>query len=149
MPKLDIDKIEQTNRTGYPEPFAADMAGRYVRRVGDSAGLQDFGISHVVLKPGGISSQRHWHEDEDELVVMLGGEAMLVEDRSRTLLRPGDIAVFLKGDANGHHLVNESEADCTFIAVGRKATGTAHYPDIDLVWNGREGRYERKDGSPY
>ena len=37
------------------------------------AGLEDFGVSHVVLEPGGISSQRHWHEGEDELVVMLDG----------------------------------------------------------------------------
>ena len=26
MPKLDLDSIEQINRTGYPEPYAAPMA---------------------------------------------------------------------------------------------------------------------------
>lgn len=149
MPKIDLPAIEQTNRTGYPEPYASDMAGRWYRRIGDLAGFEDFGASHVVLKPGGISSQRHWHEDEDELVVMLEGEAVLVEDGSRVPMRPGNIAIFPKGAANGHHLVNESDADCAFIAVGRKPAGVAHYPDIDLVWNGPESCYERKDGSPY
>jgi uncharacterized cupin superfamily protein len=149
MPKIDLDSIEQTNRTGYPQPYAAEMSGRWFRRVGEAVGLQDFGVSHVVLKPGGVSSQRHWHEDEDELVVMIQGEAVLVEDQARTLMRPGDLAAFRKGDGNGHHLVNESDADCIFVAVGRKATGTARYPDIDLVWNGRKNRYERTDGSPY
>jgi uncharacterized cupin superfamily protein len=31
------------------------------------------GAQHVVLKPGAWSSQRHWHDDEDELLVMLSG----------------------------------------------------------------------------
>ncbi|HEY0627676.1 MAG TPA: cupin domain-containing protein [Allosphingosinicella sp.] len=149
MPKLDLDQIEQTNRTTYPEPFASDMGGRWFRRVGDFAGLQDFGASHVVLKPGGISSQRHWHVDEDELVVMLEGEAVLVEDQGRTIMRPGDVAVFPKNTGDGHHLINESDSDCIFLAVGKKAVGVAYYPDIDLVWNGPSGRYEHKDGSPY
>lgn len=149
MPKIDLDAIERTNRTGYPAPYAADVAGRFYQRVGDAAGLLDFGASHVVLKPGAASSQRHWHEEEDELVVMLAGEAVLIEDGGRTVLRPGDLAVFPKGIANGHRLVNESEADCVFVAIGRQGTGIVHYPDIDLRWNGAAERYEYKSGSPY
>ncbi len=149
MPKLDLDTIEQTNRTGYPQPYAADVAGRWYRRIGDAAGFKDFGASHVVLKPGATSAQRHWHEEEDELVIMLAGESVLVEDESRETMRVGDIAVFPKGAANGHHLVNESDADCIFIAIGRQGTGVVHYPDIDLVWNGPASRYEHKDGTPY
>ena len=30
----------------------------------------------------------------------------------------GDVAAFPKGAANGHHLINESAADCSFIAIG-------------------------------
>ena len=149
MPKLDLDAIEPTNRTGYPEPYAADVAGRFYRRIGDAAGFKDFGASHVVLKPGAASAQRHWHEDEDELVIMLAGEATLVEDGGSVPMRAGDVAIFPKGTANGHHLVNESDADCVFVAIGRPATGIAHYPDIDLCWNGPARRYEHKDGTPY
>ncbi|HEY9552164.1 cupin domain-containing protein [Allosphingosinicella sp.] len=149
MPKLDLDTIEPTNRTGYPEPFASDVAGRWYRRIGDAAEFKDFGASHVVLTPGATSAQRHWHEDEDELVIMLAGEAVLVEDDGRETMQPGDIAIFPMGAANGHHLVNESEADCAFVAIGRQGTGVVHYPDIDLVWNGPARRYEHKDGSPY
>ena len=59
-----------------------------------------------MLEPGAWSSQRHWHEGEDELLVMLEGEAVLVEDDGETVLRAGDIAAWPKGVANGHHLVN-------------------------------------------
>ena len=41
MPKLDLDAIEQINRTGYPQPFAAEMDGRDYRRLAPAGGLSD------------------------------------------------------------------------------------------------------------
>jgi uncharacterized cupin superfamily protein len=144
MPKLNLDVIEQTNRTGYPEPYAAAMADRNYRRLAPAAGLTDFGASHVVLSPGGISSQRHWHEGEDELVVILSGEAVLIEDEGETLMQAGDVAAFPKGVANGHHLVNRTDRDCVFVAIGGNSSTDCHYPDIDLHLDGARGRFVRK-----
>lgn len=149
MPKLELDSIEQTNRTGYPSPYAEAMAKRHFRRLAPAAGLEDFGVSHVMLEPGGISSQRHWHEGEDEFVVMIDGEAILVEDEGETLLRPGDCAAFPKGVPNGHQLVNRSAAPCTFLAVGKVSTTDCHYPDIDLHLDAATRTFTRKDGSAY
>ena len=149
MPKLDLEAIEQINRTGYPPPFDAAMDKRHYRRLAPAAGLTDFGVSHVVLEPGGISSQRHWHEGEDEFLVMLDGEAVLVEDGGETVMRSGDCAAFAKGVANGHHLVNRSDRPCTFIAIGKPAASDCHYPDVDLHLDGPTQRYVRKDGSAF
>lgn len=147
MPRIDLHRVEQTNSTGYPAEHAAMVAGRWVRRLGPAHGLSDFGVSHVVLKPGAASSQRHWHEDEDEFLVLLAGEAVLVEEGLRTPMVAGDMAAFPKGEPNGHHLVNESAADCVFVAFGRVPTGDCHYPDIDMRWTG--GAYRHKDGSDF
>jgi uncharacterized cupin superfamily protein len=149
MPKLDLESIEQTNRTGYPEPYAAEMGKRRYRKLAGPAGIEDFGISHVVLEPGGVSSQRHWHEGEDEFVVMLQGEAVLVEEDGETAMRAGDCAAFPKGVANGHRLVNRGDRDCVFVAIGRVAETDCHYPDIDLHLDSAAGRFTRKDGTPY
>ena len=149
MPKLDLDSIEAINRTGYPPPYDAPMAKRHYRKLAPATGIEDFGVSHVTLEPGGISSQRHWHEGEDELVVMLDGEAVLVEEGSESVMRPGDLAVFRKGVANGHHLVNRSSAPCTFVAVGKTAASDCHYPDIDLHLDGPSQAYTHRDGRPY
>jgi len=148
MPRIDIESIAQTNATGYPAPFDAAVEGRGWRRLAPVAGLTAMGASHVVLKPGAWSSQRHWHDDEDELLVMLSGEAVLVEDAGRTVLRPGDVCAWPKGVADGHHLVNESDADCSFIAgsAGVK-DGTGGYSDIDMIF-GPVG-YQHRDGTPY
>ncbi|MFN3946193.1 MAG: cupin domain-containing protein [Allosphingosinicella sp.] len=149
MPKLDLDAIEQTNRTGYPPPYAEAMAKRHFRRLAPAAGIEDFGVSHVVLEPGGISSQRHWHDGEDEFVVMLDGEAVLVEEGGETAMRPGDCAAFPKGVPNGHHLVNRTDRPCTFIAVGRPAASDCHYPDVDLHLDANSGAFVRKDSSGF
>lgn len=148
MPKLDLDQIEQTNRTGYPAPFDKDVAGRWYRRLAPAGGLTQFGVSHVTLKPGAWSSQRHWHNEEDEFLVMLSGEAVLVEDGGSTVLRCGDCAAWPKGSTNGHHLRNQSDADCTFVVVGSGAGGAGGYSDIDMLFTA-EGKYVRKDGTPY
>ena len=149
MPKLELDAIEATSRTTYPMPYAAAMGRRFYRRLAPAAGLSDFGVSHVVLTPGGISSQRHWHEEEDEIVVMLAGEAVLVEDEGETLLRPGDCAAWAKGVANGHHLVNRNDSNCVFVVVGSRDAGNCYYSDVDLEWDGAAGTYRRKDGTAY
>lgn len=150
MPKLDLDSIPQTNATGYPPPFDEPVKGRWYRRLAPVAGLSDFAASHVVLKPGAWSSQRHWHDGEDEMVVMISGEAVLVEDDGRTMMRAGDIAVWPKGSTNGHHLVNESDTDCVFVALGggAKYNSGGGYSDIDMLFNA-DGGYTKKDGTPY
>lgn len=148
MPKVRLEGIEQLNRTGYPPPFDREVEGRWYRRISPAAGLSDFGVSHVVLKPGAWSSQRHWHNGEDEFLVMLSGEAVLVEDEGRTLLRAGDCAAWPKGGANGHHLCNESDSDCVFIVVGGGTNTGGGYSDIDLMFTA-DDRYVHRDGTPY
>ena len=149
MPKLDLDAIPQINATGYPAPFDAPVQERWYRRLAPACGLTDFAASHCVLKPGAWSSQRHWHNGEDEFLVMLSGEAVMIEDDGRTVLRAGDVAAWPKGNTNGHHLINESADDCSFVVVGggnARDTGGG-YSDIDMLFT-PEG-YTYKDGTPY
>lgn len=148
MPKLDLDAIPQSNETNYPPPFDREVAGRVWRRLAPAAGLTALGASHVVLRPGAWSSQRHWHKGEDELLVMLSGEAVLIEDDGRTILRPGDVCAWAEGVENGHHLVNESDADCSFVAISAGPNLGGSYPDIDMMWD-ESDRYLHKDGTPY
>lgn len=149
MPKLDLAAIPQTNATGYPAPFDAAVEGRWYRRLAPASGLTRMGASHVTLLPGAFSSQRHWHRAEDELVVMLAGEAVLIDDHGETPVGPGDVLAFPAGEANGHHLHNRSDAPCVFVAIsaGDRHADSGEYPDIDMVFDA-DG-YARKDGTRY
>ena len=144
MPKLDLDAIESTNRTGYPEPYNRAVEGRWYKRLAPAVGLTDFGASDVTLEPGAWSSQRHWHEGEDELVVMLEGEGVLVEEGRRTVMRPGDIATFAKAVPDGHHLINEGNVPCRFLAIGRPSVSDCHYPDVDMHLDAATGAFVKK-----
>jgi uncharacterized cupin superfamily protein len=121
MPKIDIDSLKIESSTGYPEPFRKVVEGRSRKRLGNAAGLTQFGVNLTTLKPGAASALRHWHTGEDEFVYMLAGEVVLCEDGGEVVLRPGDAAGFKAGVANGHRLVNRSDRDAVYLEVGARA----------------------------
>ena len=148
MPKIDLEPVPASNATGYPAPFNEQVAGRWWKRIAPLGGLTEMGASHVTLDPGAWSSQRHWHENDDELLIMLSGTAVLVEDDGESELNAGDIAAWAKGETNGHHLINRSDRPCSFIAISAGPGGGGAYSDIDMLWTA-DGRYVHKDGTPY
>jgi uncharacterized cupin superfamily protein len=128
------------------------VEGRERKRIGRAAGLTQFGVNICTLKPGASSSQRHWHEKEDELVYVLEGEVVLREDTGETTLKAGDAAAWKAGVANGHCLINRTNRDARIIEIGTRAAGElAHYPDIDMkvVRDENGARYTKKDGTAY
>ena len=152
MPKIDIANLETDSKTGYPEPFRQIVLGRVRKRLGNAAGLTQFGVNLTTLKPGAASAQRHWHAAEDEFVYLLAGEVVLCEDGGEVVMGPGDAAGFKAGVANGHCLINRSERDAVYLEVGtRAARERAEYPDIDLRAERDESgmRYLHKSGEPY
>jgi uncharacterized cupin superfamily protein len=152
MPKIDLARVPVEVRNIYPEEFAKVVAGRARQRVGDAAGLTQFGVNICRLKPGAASSLRHWHREEDELIYVIEGEVTLVEEGGETLLRPGDFAGFKANVPNGHCLVNKSARDITFLEIGTRAPSErSTYADVDLVLErDRSGRrFLRKSGVPY
>jgi uncharacterized cupin superfamily protein len=151
MPKIDKDTAPTRHGTGYPPPYDIPCRERHRTRLGDAAGLDQFGVNLLRLPDGQWSSQRHWHTAEDEFVYVLEGEVVLVEDEGETVLKAGDCAGFKAGVANGHHVVNRSGRDALLLEVGsrRPAQDGADYPDIDLVYPVGGGGYLHKDGTPY
>lgn len=149
-PALDPATLTAVNRTGYPEPYRALVAGRFRRRLGDAAGLTQFGVNLTRLDPGAASAQRHWHTREDELVYVLEGELTLVTDAGEQILTPGMCAAFKAGVPDGHHLVNRSDRPAVLLEIGtRDEEDEAAYPDIDLH-SRKDGTYLRKSsGEPW
>ena len=128
------------------------MAGRSRKRLGNAAGLDQFGVNLTTLKPGAASAQRHWHAAEDELVYVLSGEVVLCEDGGETLLRAGEAAGFKAGVADGHCLINRGTVDAVYLEIGtRAARESVDYPDIDMraERDDKGMRYLHKSGAPY
>jgi uncharacterized cupin superfamily protein len=151
MPKIDVEKAPIRRGTGYPPPFDARCRDRVRAKLGDAAGLTQFGVNLLRLPPGQWSSQRHWHTAEDEFVYVLEGEGVLVTDAGEEVLKPGDCAGFPAGAPNGHHIQNRSDRELVLLEVGsrRPAEDACDYPDIDMVLPDARAGYHRRDGTPY
>lgn len=138
--------------SNYPAPFAARVAGREKRALGDLFGLTNFGVNLTRLPPGALSALRHAHATQDEFVYILEGTPTLVTDAGRTRLKAGDCAGFRRGSGDAHCLINESDSDVVYLEVGDRSPGDAVvYPDDDLRADWVEGRWRfaHKDGTPY
>jgi uncharacterized cupin superfamily protein len=154
MPKIDLAAAPQSSGTRYPHPFDEPCKRRAWLRLGDAAGLTQFGVNLLRLAPGVWSSQRHWHSHEDEFVYVLEGEVVLVTDQGEQEMRAGACAGFKAGIRDGHCLQNRSTQDAVLLVVGaRNDEDHGEYPDLDMVFTaGRyagKGGYLHKDGSPY
>ena len=137
--------------TDYPAPHDAPCLERIRRALGDVFGISQFGVNLLDLPPGTWSSQRHWHERQDEFVYVLEGEVVLATDEGETLLRPGMVAGFRAGTGNGHHLVNRSDRTARVLEVGtRTKEEVAYYSDIDMMVRDSPEScdYLTKDGRP-
>jgi uncharacterized cupin superfamily protein len=152
MPKLDIEALPRDTKTNYPPPFDRVVHGRERRRLGNAAGLDQFGVNLTTLRPGAASALRHWHEKEDEFVYIIEGELVLIEDGGETVLKAGDAAAFKANSGDGHHLVNRTTREALFLEIGTRAKHErVEYPDVDLlvVRDDRGMRYTHKNGDPY
>lgn len=140
----------------YPEPIAAmlasRLAGRHKRPLGDLFGLKNFGVNLTLLAPGAVSSLRHAHARQDELVFILEGSPTLITDAGHTCLTPGMCAGFAAGTGNAHTLINETTEDVVYLEIGDRTEGdVVTYPDDDLCarFNQGEWSFSHKDGTPY
>jgi uncharacterized cupin superfamily protein len=147
--RIDPEAAPVLTGTTYPPPYDEPCRARRRIRLGDAAGLTQFGVNLLRLPPGVWSAQRHWHVGEDEFIYVVSGEVVLVTDAGDKVLRAGDCAGFKAGAENGHCLQNRSTADATVLEVGTRLAGgdTAYYPECDLV--AQRGGYTNRDGAPY
>jgi uncharacterized cupin superfamily protein len=151
-PALDAMAVEARNSTIYPAAYAGPIAGRSKRALGDAFGLTQFGVNLTTLAPGAWSSQRHWHEREDEFIYVTDGEITLIDDDGEHLLKAGTCAGFKAGSTNAHHLVNKSSRPAAYVEVGhRSAEEGTHYAEADMKGLKRGGKWTitRKDGTPF
>lgn len=152
-PAFDPADVAESNATSYPEIYRAANQQRYNRRLGQHAGLKNFGVNITRIVPGGQSSYRHAHSTQDEFVYVLSGEAVMETNSGAQTLGPGMCAGFPAGTGDAHRFLNRSSADVLLLVVGDKsANDEVAYPDIDMHGKlGADGKFTftRKDGTPF
>jgi uncharacterized cupin superfamily protein len=152
LPAFDPGVVAESNFTSYPEPHRAPNQMRYNRRLGDHAGLQNFGVNLTRIVPGGQSSYRHAHSRQDEFVLVLEGEVVLQTNDGEQTLKPGMCAGFPAGSGDAHRFLNRSATDAKLLVIGDRSSGDEiGYPDVDMhAVLGADGtyRFSTKSGEP-
>jgi len=139
--------------TIYPASFAAQVAGRTKRKLGDAFGLANFGVNLTQLASGAVSALAHHHSKQDEFIYVLEGCPTLILGDEEFELEPGSCAGFQAGNGNAHQLVNRTLAVVSYLEIGdRTAKDAVEYPNDDIKGVfAADGSWvvTHKDGSPY
>ncbi len=149
---INPEEIPEKTSSNYPEQFKPLVAGRFKKRLGDVAGIKNFGVNLTKISPGSCSALRHWHSQQDEFIYVLSGELILVTNDGEQTLTAGMAAGFPAGVADGHHLINRSNSDAVYLEIGdRTPADQVNYPDNDLVakYSPNGWIFTHQDGSLY
>lgn len=150
---INPENVPSRTSSIYPDEFKPLVIGRVKQALGNAAELKNFGVNLVTLAPGSCSALRHWHTKQDEFIYLIEGEVTLVTNAGEQILKPGMMAGFPAGKADGHQLVNHSQAAVVYLEIGdRTPDDEAYYPDDDLVAKSdAEGNriFTHQDGALY
>lgn len=145
-------EIPGSERSVYPEPFAAMMKGRFKRKLGDYFGIQNFGINLTELAPQSISALKHYHLKQDEFIYIVAGNPTLIFGDKKFTMTPGDCFGFKAGEKIGSQLQNNTDEIVIYLEVGDRTSGDlVEYPDDDLIAEDTESgwKFMHKNGVKY
>lgn len=129
-----IDELERKSGFSYPgdnEKFSQGV------RLTDLLGMKAVGVWHEIMKSGKRSSWPHAHKLEEELAVLLKGQARVWLNGFVHDLLPGDCVYFKPGTNIAHVLMNESSADIEFLGIGQADDAG---PEERIVYTFHENR---------
>jgi uncharacterized cupin superfamily protein len=97
-------------------------------------GGEMLGASVYELPPGQKTFPYHLHHANEELLVVLDGEATLRDPGGERRLARGDAVLFQRGPDGAHQLRNETDAPVRLLMISTLvAPEIVEYPDSDKV----------------
>ncbi|MEL7108451.1 MAG: cupin domain-containing protein [Pseudomonadota bacterium] len=141
MPKINRDQAHHYERQAYPGKLVHRTDGCWKTKLSDEAELTQFGVGEVELAPGSATGLLHYHNGADEMIYVLQGTVILVEEGQDDIeLSAGDSAAWKAGRTVGHTIENRSTAPARLLEIGsRPPEDTAIYVGLDLMYRAKHG----------
>ena len=147
--RIEAGKLQAVVGTLYPPPFDEPCRARERTRLGDAAGLTQFGVNLLRLPPGRLVEPAPLAHRRGRVRLCRVGRGRAGHRCRRGGIARRRCAGFKADDGDGHHLQNRSGQDAVVLEIGsRVATSIAYYSDIDMMVTPGVG-YTHRDGTPY
>ena len=106
--------------TGENEDEPGGESFGYTTLIGRTAGMRRIGVNLDVVRPGQRSVRYHWHREEEEGFLVLGGSGWLDVGGERYRVVAGDFFAKPEGPRYAHQFVNDGEADLRILSIGER-----------------------------
>jgi uncharacterized cupin superfamily protein len=119
---------------------------------------QHLGFHLEILNPGCFSCPYHYHEKEEELVIVIEGEAIIRQNDRFLKIKKMDLIFFPTGPEHVHQIYNHTEKPFHYFVLSNRAVDdVCHYPDShkklvrnprSMTQNGIEVDYWKDEEDP-
>lgn len=100
------------------------------KEVASLFGARTIGFHLEILNPQCFSSPYHYHEQEEELVIVLEGEATLRQNNKFKKIYKNDLIFFPTGPEFVHQIYNHTDKPFRYFVLSNKAQNdVCFYPD--------------------
>ncbi|CAN5630093.1 hypothetical protein BH10BDE1_BH10BDE1_10210 [soil metagenome] len=138
-----------TNLMDDSKMVAATFGEKYSgfeQMIGRDFGSKSIGFHVEVMNPKTFSCPYHFHTEEEELCIVLEGEAIVRCGDEFRKVRKGDLIYYGAGPDCAHHMYNHTENPFRFFILSTRAPNElCFYPDSGKQLD-RKSRKVTKDG---
>jgi uncharacterized cupin superfamily protein len=97
-------------------------------------GAKKLGFHLEIIDPKNFSCPYHWHSEEEELFVVLEGEAVVRCNGEFRKVGPGDLIFYKTGEESVHNMYNFTDKPFKFLAIANNSEGDiCQYPDSKKI----------------
>ncbi len=115
---------------GYVESKMPKNFEALYKDVSDVFGAKNLGFHLRIMKPKSFSWPYHWHTREEELVIVLEGEATVRNNGEFRIIKKGDLVFYGTGPESVHHMYNHTDKPFKFLMLSHNSNeDQCFYPD--------------------
>jgi uncharacterized cupin superfamily protein len=103
------------------------------QRLGPDLGAELLGCGLYDLPPDGRIWPYHWHDGNEEWLIVVRGRPTVRTPDGERELAPGDVVNFPPGEAGAHAIANRTGDDARVAIFSTQRSGYAVFPDSEKV----------------
>jgi uncharacterized cupin superfamily protein len=117
--------------TGFVELMNQEKYKSNFKEMSIDFGAKKLGFHIRSMDPKTFTYPYHWHTAEEEVIIIIEGEATVRCNNQFRIVKPGDFIFYNTGPENVHQMYNHTDKICKFLALSNmdEVNDQCFYPD--------------------